>query len=762
MNDFPALPAAADYNVAPSLGPHDPHAGHENPFEIFQRIHRLLRGRYHYAFILGAIGAIAGALGGYKATVPKYQAVGMIRVKAPPTKVYVLPENQGQSGSATLHTIAQYLQHPRVLDKAMLSTEWKAVGRGLSDDAKDEFKESLRVDTDPGGSEWIYVKFTDVNPKVAKVGAEQVMLAYIDLYSKEDTVVYPGLIPQLQNQVRSYESEVAGYQTSINAISSNFGTPDLDALLKDGTDELKDLEHKYSQLELQIKLAEAAEAAPNAGPPPAPAEVNLEAAADEMARTDDNMHALLKSRSDAELYLQQILARGFTEEHPTVKRLRGSIAGMTSQIHSLAQKWLDQHGGIAMGAENPLTRLSPDQLRAAKVMFETITTRRDTLRQHMVALNNARLQIADLTEKIKKTKTEQADVEHRLTQLTTESSATDASGSSGRINIISTGEEPHRPSVDNRKKLAALGFIFGGGIPVGLVLLWGLFDRRYRYSDDASSGSIHPTLLGILPFLPEDMSDPEQAGIAAHCVHQIRTLLQITAAQTGKRVFAVTSPTSGDGKTSLSMSLALSFASSGANTCLIDFDLIGGGLSSAMNAKTDVGLMDAIEHAELNGQIRPTGFKRLSIVPAGRDDAALVATLSPDSVRLIIKQAREKFDVVIIDTGPILGSLEASLVTSAADGVILALGRGQARALADRAMRHLISVGATLMGVVFNRAQPGDFKRAISSASVRSVPNQGGASPAEMRALPALGPMARTVARHVRPTDSGGPSTHDH
>jgi hypothetical protein len=69
-------------------------------------------------------------------------------------------------------------------------------------------------------------------------------------------------------------------------------------------------------------------------------------------------------------------------------------------------------------------------------------------------------------------------------------------------------------------------------------------------------------------------------------------------------------------------------------------------------------------------------------------------------------------------------------------------------------MEFLASVGATLLGVVFNRAQPGDFRRAVSSASVRSVPSQGAAMSGPMKALPAIGPMARTVASHIRPADT--------
>ena len=82
--------------------------------------------------------------------------------------------------------------------------------------------------------------------------------------------------------------------------------------------------------------------------------------------------------------------------------------------------------------------------------------------------------------------------------------------------------------------------------------------------------------------------------------------------------------------------------------------------------------------------------------------------------------------MILIDTGPILGSIEASLVCAAADGVVLAVSRGQSRPLVEKSLAHLTGIGARLAGVVFNRAQANDFERSISGMSMRSVAAAGG------------------------------------
>ena len=53
-----------------------------------------------------------------------------------------------------------------------------------------------------------------------------------------------------------------------------------------------------------------------------------------------------------------------------------------------------------------------------------------------------------------------------------------------------------------------------------------------------------------------------------------------------------------------------------------------------------------------------------------------VSRLSPSLVRNLLDRAREEYDVIVVDTGPILGSLEASLVTAESDGVVMALEHG--------------------------------------------------------------------------------------
>jgi hypothetical protein len=141
-------------------------------------------------------------------------------------------------------------------------------------------------------------------------------------------------------------------------------------------------------------------------------------------------------------------------------------------------------------------------------------------------------------------------------------------------------------------------------------------------------------------------------------------------------------------------------------------------------------VLEAIANRSLLPYVRQTDVNDVSILPVGSASGLHASTLSPQALRRLIEEAEQHFEVVLIDTGPVLGSIEASLVCAAADAVILAVSRGQQRPMVERSLGHLSAIGARLAGVVFNRAQAQDFERSISGASIRSVgvpgPAQGG------------------------------------
>ena len=333
-----------------------------------------------------------------------------------------------------------------------------------------------------------------------------------------------------------------------------------------------------------------------------------------------------------------------------------------------------------------------------------------------------------------------------------------------RITVIADFDIDWIPYKDRRIIFGILGGLAGIGLPLLLAAAMSVYNRRYRYSDEAEGRAGDPPLLGILPTLPDHLADPEQAAVAAHCIHQIRIMLQVGARQTGgpsqdpKRVFMITSANTGDGKTSLAMALALSFSAAGSKTLVVDCDMVGQGLTYRLRAMNSQGLYEALTQGSIKGRVKRTTTPNLFVLPIGSCQAVHAGALSPTSIKHVLKEAKSIFDIVIVDTGPILGSLEASVVVTAVDSVILTVSRGQNQQLFQKAIRHLRAVGAQVSGVVFNRAEKRDFNRSVGSASVRSSSYQ----PVAPRMLVGegdessrFGPLARSVASFMPGINSG-------
>jgi Mrp family chromosome partitioning ATPase len=341
-----------------------------------------------------------------------------------------------------------------------------------------------------------------------------------------------------------------------------------------------------------------------------------------------------------------------------------------------------------------------------------------------------------------------------------------------------------------------------------LVLMLGLIDRRLRHVDEVKVRLSLDRVLGMLPTLPQDLADPEAAAMAAHAVHHIRAMLQIRAGAHDSPAFAITGPVAGAGKTSLTLGLGLSFASSGSRTLLIDLDIIGGGLTSRtqsivrkklgrilidrgllseaqlrkalqlpgepgvrlgqrlvelgyvtpaavdtalhMQASPSLGVLELLQGAPLERCIMETGIPNLLMMPLGGALPQHAASLSPATVSAMLREAKKRFDTILIDTGPTPGSLEASVVAAQADGVVVVVSRGHSSREVERCLHQLKAVAAPVAGVVFNRALDRDLLISQTATRLSSARRASSAAPAAMvdplDQRGDFGPVANAVA----------------
>lgn len=724
-----------------ALGAYQPQNGAQP--QPLKKLNRLLRGRWLLALTLSAAGAVGGAMAGFKSQVPLYAGITQVEIK-PGIMTTNLIDKAQPYFMQMLKNESLRIPGDRVISAALQRPEWTAAGgHKYTKDYVAVFQNNLTVVL-MKDSAMIQITFQSENPKLAAAGANAVMRAYEAIKIGDGMGNQQVKLDKAQQKLADAQRAKHDAVEQMNALTKEYGTTELGPLLATMQQQRQKYDLDLQGEELALKNAQAVVPDSKTG--------NRAVAAltpEEIAQFDPIMRGLLDAMQKATDDVLKAKAN-YGPNHPAIARAelaqKTAVDAVNLHLADANKRYLGTAVGGQTGSNSGVVAVTPDFLRLQAQRVANYTEEVTKLSGDITKLGAINQQVQDLLEQTKKADDKIKSAENDIDALV-------VAGALGcQINPQGDAIEPNQPAVDKRKQVALMGFVLGGGVPFGLMLLIGLLDSRYRYSDDTSDAGVHGlTLLGILPNLPDRLSDPGQASIAAHCVHQIRTMLQINSNMVPeKRAFAVTSASSGDGKTSLTLALGLSFAASGSRTLLIDSDLVGAGLTARLGMNGPEGVLEAMTSGNLMEYVKQTDVSDLSILPVGLAQLHHAGIFSPQSVRRLVNEAKKHYEIILIDTGPILGSIEATPVAAASDGVILTVARGQQRPLVEKALAHLNSIGARVAGVVFNRAQSRDFEQSISGISMRSASrsaNGNGVSRAgQQKDAGQYGPVARAVA----------------
>jgi len=715
----------------------------------FKKIHRLLRGRYPLVIVMGILFGIAGALTGYLSQQPLYSSEFTLEIN-PTIPIAASPVDEQITGyERLLQTQIATIKSPELIQRAMEEDEWKSAGGPPeSEGTLLDFDNSLTASNYPEDTAMIRVSFSSPDRGLAYAGAQAILKAYSEFFDQTDPMMYSRKLQSLDTEKNRYQNEMSNDSQQLREIGEQFNTDDLPAYESANAEEFGRLGSELADAKMQLSIDEHSLSQIQ----PGIVDANGNPTTRSSALTEEQIEALdggvLKQmkaqRQDIVSGMEQMRLDGYGDNNPKMLQfasaLRVKDQEIQEYIRSMEDSRVEPNGGLtSIRGEIIMLRNKIDYLQNA---YDKQQAKCDMISKYLPI-------VTDLTNKITIARTNLERTESAYDSL----SSVQALNQHDEMRVLRQPVYHSDPTSDKRHVMAVFGFVGGAALPTLVVLLLSLLDGRFRYSDEANNDLAGIPLLGILPNLPDLLTDPNQAATAAHCVHQIRTILQITGQSTERRVFTITSGSPGDGKTSLTLALGLSFAASGSRTLLVDGDLIGGGLTARLNVNAEHGILEAMASRDIGPFIRTTDVADLSFLPVGRAMGGYTGTISPAAVRRLVDEARKQFDIILIDTGPILGSIEASPVAVASDGVVLCVARGQQRQLVDRALAHLHAIGAKLAGVVFNRAQAHDFERSTNRLGLSSVP-----AGSDGRRSEAIGPVARAVASSVR--SSGSASDH--
>ncbi len=200
------------------------------------------------------------------------------------------------------------------------------------------------------------------------------------------------------------------------------------------------------------------------------------------------------------------------------------------------------------------------------------------------------------------------------------------------------------------------------------------------------------------------LADANPTDACVESLRSLRTSLQFTMMEARNRIVMLTGPVAGVGKSFLTVNLAVLLANSGKKVLMIDADMRRGALERYVGGSSENGLSELLEQkVEIDDVVRQTSFGNLSFIPCGKRPTNPAELLASFRFKHCLSEFEKNFEIVIVDTPPILAVTDASLVGEHAGSCFLVLRSGLHRRfeIAD-AIKRLMAAGVYLKGGVFN------------------------------------------------------------
>ena len=263
-----------------------------------------------------------------------------------------------------------------------------------------------------------------------------------------------------------------------------------------------------------------------------------------------------------------------------------------------------------------------------------------------------------------------------------------------------------------------IGGLLGALLGFGLGCLVELADKTFHNPDEITRWLQVP-LIGHVPVITQgkrylvenSLIEPivctyhRPKSQVSEAFRAVRTALYFNTQGKQNSVIQVTSPTPGDGKSTLASNLAVSIAQSGKRVLLVDADMRRPRQHATFGISSRVGFATVLSG---QSQWRDCMFEceeieGLTVMPCGAKPQNPAELSSSPQVKSLIEEMREEFDFVIIDTPPMLAVTDPSPIAARVDGVILCMRiKKNVRVSAERATQMINNLGANCIGLVVN------------------------------------------------------------
>jgi capsular exopolysaccharide synthesis family protein len=387
----------------------------------------------------------------------------------------------------------------------------------------------------------------------------------------------------------------------------------------------------------------------------------------------------------------------FHDDYPKVRSLKARMDSIAALIKA-------QEDGVVLSIQN--------EYESAREVVEAMEQRIEQQKALVLDLNERATQYSIMAREVETNK----EIFQSLLQRTKEIESM-AGVSTSNIQVVNRAHLPLDPVKPNVKINLLLALVLGllGGI--GCSFLAEYFADTVVHPSELSDRFQLP-LLGTIPQVKPDKQGLESSFLYhprssfAEAIRSTRVSVQLSGSGTRSKCFLVTSTLPSEGKTTLAVNLAMSFAAAGERTVVIDADLRKPRLHEVFNLKERVngnGVSSFLAELTSRLKIYNGQVKNLHIIPSGPTPPNPAELLASLRFKRLLGKLTDQYDRIILDGPPHIGFADTLILSKIVGGIVLVSSVGESsREAIGQFKRSIHNVNGAILGCIVNKV---DFNR---------------------------------------------------
>lgn len=594
----------------------------------------------------------------------------------------------------------------------------------------------IRAEPDGDKTDAIWITGFSEDPYEAALLANLYAEEYVKRTTERSRLRITGSREFLEGQIAKYQDDLRRIEDQIKAMNSA-GAMALDAEVQRSITQIAQIEAALDEVRVEQRTREAA----------------LESAERELAQlhprlvqrvasgVEGEIERTQKRIADLELVAEQIYLenpslRNNPSRNETLQKLEEQIRQLRNRTRTLSEQYIGEV--LALGGIDPKESSMDHVIRLNQRMVEErialsgLEAKRGALEQRLNAYSakldqipGQAMQLAQLERARKSTEQIYLDLVDKLQEarIAEESEV-------GLAEIIRPAVVPFSSRWSNAYRNLLVGILFGLALGLGVAVARNKLDARIHSPEDLRAQGMG--VIGVIPDMRPSIktlfrgkpkvtlqdgrsidttlfSLLSPATPVAEAFRHLYVNLQFSVPDSVVQTILLTSPEAGAGKSTVALNLAITTAQAGRRTVVVEADLRRPVLGKILGINPQYGILDLVqgEPEDLSLQHFATDIDDLYVITARKPMASPLDVLGSKQMRDLIQRLQTVFDVVILDTPPVLAASDASLLSTLCDvTIVVASAENTSSDALKYTSNELRGVGARLLGVVLNRFDP--------------------------------------------------------